>query len=62
MFIQIPTILLAVALLAIGWWLFHRSAAARRQSEAEHRDIGRHDHARVFELARIQSEASRWRG
>ena len=62
MFIQISTILLVVALLAVGTWLLHRSAAASRQREAEHRDIGRHDHARVFEMAKIQSEASKWRG
>jgi hypothetical protein len=62
MFIQISTILLVVALLAVGWWLFQSSAAARRQREAEHRDIGRHDHARVFEMAKVQSEASKWRG
>ena len=62
MFIEISMVLALLAVLVLGWWFLQWSAADARRRAVEHREIGRHDHARVFEMAKLESEASRWRG
>jgi hypothetical protein len=62
MFMEIFTVVALLALGAFCWWYFRSQAALARKREEEHREIGRHDHARAHEMAKLQSEVQRTRG
>jgi hypothetical protein len=62
MFMEIFTVVALLALIAFGWLIFNRRTALARKREKEHREIGRHDHARAHEMATLESEVERWRG
>ena len=59
---EISTIVALLALGAFGWWFYRRNAAATRRREEEDDEIGRHDHQRAHEMAKIQSDLQRWTG
>lgn len=54
-------IIVLAAIGAIAWWYQARKASVARQSE-EGDEIGRHDHARAHEIAKVQAELQRWSG
>ena len=59
MFVLIASIL---AIAAICWWFNRRWLAAQRRRSEEESDLGRPDHARAHELAKVQAELTRWSG
>ena len=62
MFLAFSLILAALAIGVLGWWLHFSEAAVTRRREERQRELERpeHDHKRALEIARAQSDASRW--
>ena len=57
---ELFTIVAVLVFGAIVWWRY-KAGAQRRHAEAES-ELERHDHARAYEMAKIQADLSRWSG